>query len=273
MKKDLIKHPGVNPLLNSYEQEFVVARSAEKVMEMEETACHEQLLQILSLAFAELGSSPTGTHIDNKSRYLNFIARLLKNDIKGYFPQVTIREVAQAVKRGIRREYGDFFGFSVVAIHTFIEKYLASEIRAECLKKQDQYLLMKRVPEELPVMNKWEIFKFGLVTCYENYKKSKRIQDCGNINYEFLVKAGEINLDNDDKNFIFTIAEQQVKREQDLQLITHRLAYRMMQQMQKDKSPVIVRCKEIALKNYYDTNPDFDRLMDKFYETFTREFT
>lgn len=259
----------ISPLLRKAEAEFITAGYAEKILDMDEGKALNHLVTIINKAYMELEKSPAGLNPMERKRYVEVFARLIRNDLVFHFPQLTLRELEIAIRKGIRNQYGEYYGFSVVSIHMFVEKYLESEERSSALAKQHRFLLMQQAPEEPPVINQWEIMRDGLIKCYDNYCKTKRIIDFGNVNYELLVKAKLIVLSPEEKKFIYTVAELQVRNEQSLQASINRTTYRALQEMKGDPGPVIARSKEIALKNYFDSRPDFDALMDTLYRTFS----
>lgn len=253
METSISKKPALSPLLSGYQAGYVKARYGVRVTSLSEPEAETALLELINRAFVELGQLPTGSGSADRKKYLGVMARMTLNDIKLYFPQVTLEEVANAMRRGIRREYGEYFGFNVIAVHGFIEKYLESDDRNDALAKQNRFLLAKDVPEELPVINQQEIMEAGLLRCYENYRKTGRVIDCGNVNYEMLVKEGKINLTNEEKHLIYKEAERLIKHEEDQQAGSfHQIVARLRVQG-TDHGTIVSRAKELALKRYFDS--------------------
>lgn len=273
MKELSIAGESICPLLYKHEAEYVAAGYSVKLMALPEEESVQALIQIVNKAYLEMEKAPAGMNPFERKRNLDMFARLIRNDLQLYFPKVTLKEIELAVRKGIRNEFGEFYGFSTVTVHNFIEKYLKSEDRTSAMAKQHRFLLIQQVPEEPPLPNQWEIMKQGLLMCYDTYCKSGRIFDCGSVNYDFLVKAKEIVLTNEEKWFIYSVAEMQVRSEQKTQAITNRLSYRILQEAVNDKGPVIKRSKEIALKNYYDTKPDLNGIMEKLRNAFFESTT
>ena len=253
METSISKVPTISPLLSGYQAGYVKAKYGIKVTALPEREAETALLELINKAILELGQSPAGSKAEDRKKYLGVMARLTLNDIKLYFPHVTLEEVANAIRRGIRREYGEYFGFNVIAVHGFIEKYLESDDRNDALAKQSRFLLTQEVPQEPPALNQREIMEAGLVKCYEIFKKTGRIIDCGNVNYEMLVKEGRINLTDEEKHLLFKEAERLIRYEEDQQAGSfHQIVARLKGQG-TDHGTIVSRAKELALKRYFES--------------------
>lgn len=259
--KAIEKIPGVHPLLSRYDAEFVVACKEPRIVNMDESDVFEALLEIINRSYAELGLALPGNYPAEREQFMRAKINMLRSDLLNYFPNVTIREVSNAIKRGIRKQYGEYYGFNVIAIHGFVEKYLESEERNKALKKQRDFELITQSDQEQKVIDKWQIMFDGLKNCYETFCKSNRIIDFGNVNYEFLVAAGLINLTPEDKEWIFNIAKAEIQRELEQQVPDTRTAYRRLVESRDDVTPAISRAKEIALRDYFATKPEFEKLI------------
>jgi hypothetical protein len=269
MKTSIIKSDCISPFINTNEAEFVKANFARKVSDMTEIEAAKALAQLVNRAYTELGQAPAGSVRVDRKQYLESMGKLIYCDLKIYFPNVTIQEVGHAIKRGIRREYGEYFGFNVIAVHTFVEKYLNSEARTEALRRQNVFLASLEEPEAPDREKQWKIFKEGLLSCYEIYKTKRQIVDFGCINYEFLVKAGQIKLSADEKRKIYQQAVEQVKIEQAQEQTSVKNIFSYIKNNEPNTDAYVVRSKEISLANYFDHCTDLKKNIDFFYPVFT----
>lgn len=254
MEQSLVKQNSISPFLSGTELDYVRARTGLKVTELDETEATNTILQFINRAMIELGQTPSGNNAADRSKYLLAMAKLIINDVRYYFPYITLKEIDQAIKRGIRKEFGEYFGFNVIAVHQFIEGYLASEERNNALCKQNRYLAQENVVEEPPEEEKERLMKEGLEKCYQYFKQTGRIIDFGNVNYQYLVDQGKINLSNEEKQEIYREAEQQIQVEMMMEenSIQHLFKRRVMK---GDIKPLVVgRAKEVALRNYFKVN-------------------
>ncbi|MGE5409435.1 MAG: hypothetical protein ACM3MI_00640, partial [Clostridiales bacterium] len=165
MTNSLIKSTCISPFIGNCQAEFVKANIGRKINEMTTHEAEKALAQLVNRAYTELGQLPAGSaHVD-RNEYLAGIGKLIYCDLMLYFPSITIQEVGHAIKRGIRREYGEYFGFNVIAVHTFVEKYMSSEERTEALRRQNVFLASLEEPEAPDREKQWKMFKEGLLSC------------------------------------------------------------------------------------------------------------
>ncbi|MGE5446771.1 MAG: hypothetical protein ACM3PR_00310 [Bacteroidales bacterium] len=269
MKTSIIKADCISPFINTNEAVFVKANFARKVSDMTETEAAKALAQIVNRAYTELGQAPAGSVRVDRKQYLESIGKLIYCDLMLYFPTVTIQEVGHAIKRGIRHEFGEYFGFNVIAVHTFVEKYMNSEERNEALRRQNVFLASLEEPEAPDREKQWKMFKQGLLSCYEIYKTKRQIIDFGCINYEFLVKAGQIKLSAEEKRSIYQQAVEQVKIEQAQEQTSVKNIFSYVKNNEPGTNAYVVRSKEISLANYFDNSEDLKAKIDIFYPIFT----
>lgn len=251
MEHSITKSTGISPFITGTELAYVKARNAEKVTDMPEGEALNHIIQIINRAFGELGQTPSGRSPQDRQDNMLAIAKLVLNDLRYYFPQVTVHEVAQAVRRGIREEYGQYYGFNVIAIHKFVESYLDSEERNNALAKQNRFIAAQSVVEEPSDTEKEKIMQEGITRCYQIFKVTGRIIDYGNVNYDHLVARGDINFTVEEKKQFYAEAEVLIKAEalKDEQQVLHLMQRRFLN---KDLKPLIIaRAKELALKRHF----------------------
>lgn len=269
MKTSIIKSDCISPFINTNEAEFVKANFARKVSDMTVIEAERALAQLVNRAYSELGQLPAGSVHVERNQFLAGIGKLIYCDLMLYFPCITIQEVGHAIKRGIRREYGEYFGFNVIAVHMFVEKYMSSEERTEALRRQNVFLASLEESEAPDREKQWKLFREGLLSCYEIYKTKRQIIDFGCINYEFLVKAGQIKLSADEKRKIYQQAVAQVKNEQAQEQTSVKNIFSYIKNNEPDTDAYVVRSKEISLANYFDHCTDLKKNVDFFYPIFT----
>lgn len=260
------KTPAICPALDNVEKEYVNAMLAVPIPKIGQDELFRGILQTVNRSYLELGQMPAGTTTAERDKSLAAITNLIIIDIKEYFPRLTLEEFNLAVRRGLRFEYGKYYGFNVLTVHKFIESYLACEDREVALSKQQRYLQEARDREHDPltIEQKWEIMKEGILTQFETYKSTKVLRDFGNASYDFLVKAGFINLTIEEKKKIFKEAQEKVKAEvmvnsgSDLFMIAIRNKFSGTSQI----AATISKAKQIALARFYDSNPDIPGILN-----------
>jgi hypothetical protein len=253
--------------LDSTEKVFVSAALTAPISRMPQDDLFRGILQIVNRSYLELGQMPAGTTNEERDKTLKALSNLIIIDIKEFFPRLTLDEFNLSVRRGLRFEYGKYFGFNVLTVHKFIESYLACEERENALMKQQRFmqaLQEKQEPETLTIEQKWEIMKSGILRQFETYQSTKVLRDFGNASYDFLDKAGFINLTNDEKKKIYQEAENKLQSEAiaDTGSDLFMAAVRNKFKGEAHKAAVISKAKQLALAKFYDSNPDVPGILN-----------
>lgn len=251
MEHSIVKAEGISPFLQGSERDFVKARYGLKIIELDEAETVNTVLQLINKALMELGQSPTGNSAGERSKYLMAMSHLIINDVKFYFPQLTIAELGQAIRRGIRHEYGEYFGFNVISVHRFVQGYLESEDRNNALSRQKLYLESRNVPEEPSEEEKERMMEEGFEHCRQYFRRTGKILDIGNVNYQYLVDQGKLNPTIEEKQQYYRDAEKQIEHETRMEenSIQHLFNRRVVQS--DNKGLIIARAKELALMGYF----------------------
>ena len=242
----------LSPFLSKREMIFVKATGSPVLSSMTQNKAEQKIMELINRAFAELGHVPPGTSLEERRKYLLSMTQLIINDLTLYFPHVRLSEVANAIACGIRHEYGDYFGFNVISIHGFVEKYLDAEERREALARQKRYLESLQEPEALTPEQIAKIMADGLKECRETYLTTGRIIDCGNVNYRQLVDSGALVLTTEERQEIYNQARQEVALEHatnDLSLSKKLFLIRNPPDLTTE---YIIKARDIALRRYFD---------------------
>jgi len=247
------RYSGISPFLSKHDLGFVKAARAIKVSDLSQPDALKGIIECMNIGYAELGLTPPGSHSENRKEHLVGMANLIITDLAFYFPQVTLAEVVQAIRKGIRKEYGEYYGYNVIAIHFFVEEYLKSEERAAAMERQERYRQSQEASENLTPGQQRQILLDGLKQCLETYRKTGRIIDFGHVNYQLLVDDGRINLTNEQKQEIYEIAEWQIQREKETQELSLSKQLYLIKNPPDNKPEVISRAKELSLKKYFDS--------------------
>ncbi len=248
----VLSEQGICPTLSRDEMHYVKARYAESLDKLPESQAIQFIVEMLNRSYAELGHVPVGSGINERANLMKATAGLIRNDLLFHFPKVTLQEIGNAVRRGIRREYGEYYGFNAISIHEFVKKYLNSDERLNALDRQSRFLSSKAPPEEISQAAKDELMQAGLKQCRETYRKTGRIIDFGSVNYHLLEQSGEINLSPEAKREIYHEAQTQIKAELDAQAVSFHQIVSRMRGDETDDVAIVARAKEISLKRYFD---------------------
>lgn len=98
---------------------------------------------------------------------VNYLINEVTDIIIANYPSLRLHEIPTAFGNGIRKEYGEFFGLSVVSFEQFIKGYLASPKRTNLVKD------VANISETKPEPTAEDKFNTGKALCIELFEKYK----------------------------------------------------------------------------------------------------
>ena len=252
---NIIKHDG-NTIegLTIKETNIILAKGNNKIKELPNEELNKSIINLVNTIYATAGQRASDDDI-------KALCILLKTELKTYFANATINEVEIACSKGIRKEYGEYFGISIVSINNWIKRNLTSEERINTIKKYQNIISMNQQPNELSQAEKDKIM-LDSVDRLKEYSQQPEFNvenfDFGNAVYDFLVSNGTINYTTDEKNNFMEVAKEHLKRDAMLQKvrfeITHGSFNKILTVIEAQKSkPVVILAKKYALKKYFDS--------------------
>jgi len=247
------KREDISPFVRGTDIEYVQAYYGTRLADIPVNDALKKILQIVNKAYFELGKSPSGSTKEERKKLMMTMAKLILNDARLYFQKITIDEIEMAVKRGIRNEFGEFYGLNVIAVHKFIEGFIESEERKAALERQRRFVELLKPPPEPTAEEIAQKMAEGFEFCRNEYYQTKCIRDYGNVNYHYAVINGWINLTGDEKWDLYHQAEKLVKVEMLQEATTfHQFASWQSQADPADDARVVRKAKDLALKQYFD---------------------
>jgi hypothetical protein len=103
---NIIKHDG-NTIegLTIKETNIILAKGNNKIKELPNEELNKSIINLVNTIYATAGQRASDDDI-------KALCILLKTELKTYFANATINEVEIACSKGIRKEYGEYFGIS-----------------------------------------------------------------------------------------------------------------------------------------------------------------
>jgi hypothetical protein len=252
--KQLAQNNSLSPALTAIESEMIIASTSMQIKDLHDKDCIDRLNSIIAKAHADCGMD-----IAKKGELSSMaIALGVLEDAREYFPGVTLDEIAIAVKNGIRKAYGEFYGINVTSIHQFIKAYRISQDRADAIRKQKIYADEQQAIEDNNnrKLSDQEQFKYMAEACQsalETYKTTGKLIDFGSAKYLFLEQYGLISLTIERKNEIYKRAKV------DLDLIKSREPAKCLTLLdtltgvqQTTKQEYIAHARLLALREYFE---------------------
>jgi hypothetical protein len=173
----------------------------------------------------------------------------ISNSIRNNYKQIRTDEISICFAKGIRGEYGEYMGLSVVTFEKFIMGYLASDYRAN---------LGKTLPKAEPPAPSKELTRQNRIDfaqkAYEKYKTGVFYDDLGNIVYAFLDSEGLIPFTPSEKFEMLDQARQEeYKRLQNPLSVEEARRFNIqIEALMNGNEKIIPRSKKIALNKYFE---------------------
>ena len=124
---------------------------------------------------------------------LSYLVNEVTNSILNKFPTIRLQEIPIAFQKGIRNEYGDYFGLCVVSFEQFIQGYLSGPDRKQLVDEKNK--LMIDVKTEPTKDEKFSTAKWLCLDAYNQIKNNKPLGLNGVAVYTFLNTIGLIHPD------------------------------------------------------------------------------
>lgn len=121
----------------------------------------EELTILIGSVYAQAGQYAPPDH------ELKAITSVVMSDLKERFAMLTMSEVALAFNRGLRGDYGVYYGINVVTFNKWLKSYKQSEERYKAVMETQ-----KEQMKELPSMNEYnrERMRELCLRYFESYK-------------------------------------------------------------------------------------------------------
>lgn len=250
LEKSLVKF---SPNLIQVEKDYITDYKSKNLSNYTEKQIYEFCEDLVVKAYLDTGQ------IKVEKKIVELMAESLYKEAFKYNNKISPFGLKQAIEKGIRREFGDYYGINSVSFNHFLKSYINSEDRANAIIKQREHE-NKLIQERKEVENMDAAKNFTLY-CFDKYKTSEVLYDPANVAYDWLKEKGLIkNFTKELKESIMMEAETRVR---DFRLngqnkgvpasreILDRIAAR------KEKKPtfeeeVLILCKQMHLRIIFD---------------------
>lgn len=238
------------------QNKLVVAMQSPMIRNSDDKGITDALGKAVVKAFQD-----TGQRIDEADQ--TYLKSALLTEARRY-PNLRIEEIPVAIERGVRREYGDYFGINVVSISGFFRGYLASQERSEAAKELNKLALPEPTKPTESAIRAMETEM--IVNAYDKFRNDGYYLDFGNHVYRKLDERGLITFTPERKREFMEMAKKSVEAKNNpataltredrakRQSVIERLANAI-----KTADPLIVReAKQIALTEYFTGLKEMD---------------
>lgn len=211
----------------------------------------------VQMVYIELKRYPKNGEIDGD-------VMLIKKELLN-FKNLRKNELEIAFNKGVRGEYGEYFGISLVTFFKWIKSYCDSQERANNITTYYKSLNAVKYPSK---EQKEAIIKKGIADEFEAYRSNKRSLLLAS-SYDYLCKISVISYEKDDKLNFIEKAKEKLKNENDFKNASNFADRNRMKQLvaaieNKNNPELINEAKRIALADFYDSIILFDGHIDDY---------
>lgn len=235
-------------------QSFAISRIGKKsIKDLHEAQVKQSCSEIINLCFVESGQIKQAT-----SEMLAFNRDALFNELKGKFKDLTLEELKEAFKMGVRGEFGDYFGLCAATYHKWIKSYFERPERAEAMRvflsitNEVKLLTSEPSPEQ-----KEQIMKGASINAFNEYKASKKLPFVCRPIYDFLKSKGLINWSESEKKEMSAYVKERYKSDLLEQKTKGEISSRdfrnIVENLDGEKNKRLInKAKTEGLKRYFD---------------------
>lgn len=213
-----------------------------------------RLNEIISKAYIQAGvKSKSDASFDRN--HVELVKDFAK-ELQDYFSSLTLDEVELAIFKGLRGEYGQYYGINQVELSKFAKAYKKGFERAVALEKQRKYKEKMSQPQELPEEEKQKIFYASALRKFSDYKKTKTFFDAGSVTYDYLARLKIIDYSEEERSAFKIQAKKNLEEDVKQKVSQNTLSSIQVMDYLKNitnKSVLVVsEAKRIALAQYFE---------------------
>lgn len=223
-----------------------------KIRQTAESDINRALAMAISKTFALRGQQLTTDDIV-------FMARELGSSVIARFPGLTVEEVCIALDKGVKKDFGEYYGLNVVTFLDWIKAYKDSESRRKALDSLHKASLPQQTeptPEEVVLLNRKRA-----IDTFIHFKESGELRGWIGyhaLTYDYLKASGLITFNEETREKILSQAkehsEKMIRREftrGKTESINRIINQRIMTECRDSNSQVQATAKLIGLKMFF----------------------
>ena len=231
------------------QNKLVAAMQSPMIRNADDKAISDTLGKSVVKAFQDAGQ-----RIDEADQ--TYLKSALVTEAKRY-PNMRIDEIPAAIERGMRKEYGEYFGINVVSISGFFRGYLASQERAEAAKELNKLSLPEPTKPTEAEIKAMEIDM--IVKAFDKFRAEGYYTDFGNHVYRKLDERGLITFTSERKQELMEQARKSIEAKNNPatastreERVKRRSVIESLANAIKTGDTLVVReAKQIALMSYF----------------------
>lgn len=184
--------------------DYLELHSGEKIKQITVDSVYSKLRNILKIVYVVSGQDK---NLDDKGTDLNIQTSLFANDLKNKFSNLTLEEVSELMNRGVRKEFGEYYGLNVVTFNDWAKAFITLPERHNSLKTA--HTLKEK---ELSVDDIEKINKDAITTMIDTYKRTKQVLNYGNAKFLYLWNTKQLRFGKTQQEMYLIQAERNVNK-------------------------------------------------------------
>jgi len=168
------------PDLSEKEREFITDIKSKNLNQVPEVEKQKFCSELVLKCYAD-----TGQYNVNKDVAKQMIRGLLE-ELKPYEMKLSLYGLKNAITRGIRKEYGEYYGINSVSFNMFLKSYINSQERSNAIIKQREHEI--KVANDRQAVETMDASQNFTIYCYQKYKEEDVIYDPAQTAYDWLKK-------------------------------------------------------------------------------------
>jgi len=189
---------------------YLLALKSQRISDLKKADAVGTYIDALTKVYFELGQVIPGNGEREQVKQLQILASALHEEVQTYFRFMRVDEIRQALKNGVRMQYGKFYGINIATIHNWLKSYQTDENRTQALLKLKQE--NEKDPE--PLVSKEEAEYEWKLTIQQQFAKFKEtghfICEFPTFQYQQFEKRGLINLTKERKKELYEQAKSEI---------------------------------------------------------------
>jgi len=219
----------------------------EPAFKLKEATVFNKVLVEVAKSYLHLGWKQPADHD------LNIMISELTKNIQDKYKQLRIEELPDAFSNGIRKEYGEYMGLSVVTFEMFIKGYLNSRYRSDLAKS----IPAIEAPKEPTREEKFNLARYNAISAFLSYQNQKDITLVAPSVYRFLRKLNLLSYEEAEQAEFIEQATKEVKEDLVRQQATVIDKYkrleigRQLENSQTMEQKIIIQAQRLGLYAYF----------------------
>lgn len=186
---------------------YVLALQSKRVTALKKQEAVNEYIDMLTKVYFEAGHAMPGKTKEEQVKQLQILSIAFHEEVQTYFKFMRVDEIRQALKNGVRKQYGDFHGINIASLHNWIKGYISDENRKQALLKLKQ----ENEKEPEPLVSKEQAEQLWREAILKQFRKFKEtghfICEFPTFQYQQFEKRGMIRLTEERKKEIYEQAK------------------------------------------------------------------